>query len=167
MRSESAELREAIDSIVRGQDAVTTQLGQREPDKAAQVQALLDTVMTHARAAWPFDPVIVNLDGYHYKNAYMLKHWDAIQAGRAPADPLLARAEARFFETVSIDPTDPSALNGLGSVLILERELDAALVFVEAAIRAAQAQGLPTYEAAERDRELINYYRRARPAAAG
>ena len=30
--------------------------------------------------------MIVNLDGYHFKNAYMVLHWDALQAGRAPAD---------------------------------------------------------------------------------
>jgi hypothetical protein len=36
-----------------------------------------------------------------------VRHWDAIQAGRAPTDPLLTQAEQRYFETLSIDPDDP------------------------------------------------------------
>ena len=160
MRSQSAELQQIIAAIAEGQEAVTNSLGAREPSAAAEIQTHLDDVMAQATATWPLDPVIVNLDGYHLKNAYMVKHWDAIQAGRAPEDPLLSRAERRFFETLSIDPTDPSALNGLGSVLILERELDAAQFFVEAAIAAAKAQGMAAYPAAESDLQLIRYYKR-------
>lgn len=159
MRGVSAELQEAIAGIALGQQTVGDLLGRREVAKAAGVQAQLDDVMTAARGVWPLDPVIVNLDGYHLKNAYMVKHWDAVQAGRAPADPLLQQAETKFFETLSIDPTDPSGLNGLGSVLILERELDAAQFFVEAAVRAAKAQGMASYPAAEDDLKLIAYYR--------
>jgi hypothetical protein len=158
MRSESAELHDAVETIARGQKVVTDHLVARKLSDAAQVQKLLDDVMVHANATWPLDPMIVNLDGYHLKNAYMLKYWDAIQAGRAPGDTLLGRAEGRFFETLSIDPTDPSALNGLGSVLILERELEAARFFVEAAISAAKAKGMATYPAAEHDLEVIRYY---------
>ena len=72
---------------------------------------------------------------------------------------MLARAERRFFETLSIDPTDPSGLNGLGSVLILERELDAAEFFVTTAIAAAKAKGMASYPPAEDDLRLIRYYR--------
>jgi hypothetical protein len=160
MRSESSDLRDAIQNIDRGQQTVGDLLGRRQVSEAADIQARLEDVMTAARQAWPLDPMIVNLDGYHLKNAYLVKYWDAIQAGRAPADPLLGQAEARFFETLSIDPTDPSGLNGLGSVLILERELAAAQFFVEAAIRAAKAQGMTSYPAAEHDLKLIAYYRR-------
>ena len=161
MRSESPDLERAIAEIARDQHTLGTLLEKRQPAKAATLQTRLDDVMAHATATWPLDPVIVNLDGYHLKNAYMVKYWDAIQAGRAPGDPLLGQAERRFFETLSIDPTDPSALNGLGSVLILERELTAAQFFVEAAIKAAKAQGMTSYPAAEQDLELIRYYKRA------
>ena len=160
MRSESRELNEAITMVANAQAALTHQLGARKLAEAAEVQALLDDVMARALAMWPLDPMIVNLDGYHLKNAYMVKHWDAIQAGRAPADALLERAERRFFETLSIDPTDPSALNGLGSVLILERELDAAEFFVTTAIAAAEAKGMASYPPAEEDLRLIRHYRR-------
>jgi hypothetical protein len=159
MRSESAALRDTIDTLARAQQAVTDQLGRRELARAAGIQQLLDVAMARATETYRFDPRIGSLHGYHLKNAYMVKHWDAIQAGRAPADPLLAQAERRFFETLWLDPTDPDALNGLGSILILERELDAAAFFVRAAIDAAKARGIDPYEAAESDLRLIEYYR--------
>jgi hypothetical protein len=117
MRGESPELAEAIITIRNAQQEVGERLGAWELDRAAAAQAALDPVMDRARARWPLDPMIVNLDGYQLKNAFMVEHWDAIQAGRAPQDPVLERAERRFFETLSLDPTDPSALNGLGNVL--------------------------------------------------
>jgi hypothetical protein len=99
--------------IAGGQDELGNQLEKRQLSKAAEVQALLDDHMDKALGAWPLESMIMNLAGYHLKNAYTLKHWDAIQAGRAPDDPLLAQAEQRFFETLAIDPTDPSALTDL------------------------------------------------------
>jgi Flp pilus assembly protein TadD len=87
------------------------------------------------------------------------KYRDAIQAGRAPSDELLDRAERRFFEALSIDPTDPSALNGLGSILLLERELDAAEFFIRTAIAEAKKRGIVPYEAAERDLQVVLYYK--------
>ena len=159
MRHASAELEDAIDSIVAGQGAVTDALGREDLGEAAELQALVDSVMSEARRVWPLDPMVVNLDGYHHKNAYLVLHWDAIQAGRAPADPLLTRAEQRFFETLGIDPYDPSALNGLGSVLINERELDAAEFFILAAIGAARRLGMDTYPAAEHDLALVRRFK--------
>src|SRR5205823_4328384 len=79
-------------------------LGRRELARAAEIQRSLDELMQAARRRWPLDPMIVNLDGYHLKNAYMVEHWDAIQAGRAPPDQLLDQAERRFFETLFVDP---------------------------------------------------------------
>lgn len=160
MRSEAPELKKAIDALVSGQQAMTDQLLKRDVAKAAEVQALLDKVMETAMQVWPLDPMIVKLSGYHLKNAYMLKHWDAIQAGRGPRDELLDRAERRFFEALWIDPTDPSALNGLGSILIFERELDAAEFFIRTAIAAAKKQGMASYPAAEHDLGVVLHYKR-------
>ena len=160
MRSEEPELKKAINGLVNGQQAMMDRLLKREVDTAAQIQALLDTSMDAAIQLWPLDPVIVNLGGYHLKNAYMLKYWDAIQAGRAPRDELLDQAERRFFEALWIDPTDPSALNGLGSILILERELAAAEFFIRAAIAAAKKQGMASYPAAEHDLGVVLHYKR-------
>jgi hypothetical protein len=38
----------------------------------------------------------------------MIKHWDAIQVGRAPKDQLLDRAERYFFESLCVGPYDES-----------------------------------------------------------
>jgi hypothetical protein len=127
-------------------------------DEAGQWQHRLDGAMQRALALWPFDAMILNLAGYHHKNAYLLKHWDAIQAGRSPKDPLLEQAERFFFDALFVDPNDYNALNGLGSVLILERELEAAEFFVRRSLGLAAQAGLD-YEDAKHDLALIQYYR--------
>jgi Flp pilus assembly protein TadD len=81
------------------------------------------------------------------------------QPGRAPDDPLLAQAEQRFFETLAIDPTDPSALNGLGSILMYRRDLEAAEFFILAAIAQADRQNID-YPAAQHDLALVRRFKR-------
>jgi len=157
MRSESREVKEMINRIASGQWALLEQM-EGNLTKAAQMQALLDDVVDKARQRWPHEPEIANLAGYHLKNAYMLKHWDAIQAGRARDDPVLAQAEQRFFETLAIDPTDPSALNGLGSILVFRRDLDAAEFFIRAAIAQADRMNMP-YPEAEHDLALVRRFK--------
>jgi hypothetical protein len=159
IRAESGELTAVIETIARRQEEMTSRLGEGALDAAAERQRALDKAMSAARERWPLDPMIVNLEAYHLKNAYMLAHWDAIQAGRAPEDELLERAEWRFYETLWIDPTDPSALNGLGSILTFQRELHAAEFFILAAIRAAQARGIGEYEAAQHDLALVRQFK--------
>jgi TIR domain len=159
IRSESAEVDEAIAAIAGGQQTLGDQLSTRELGEAAATQALLDDRMDEALRTWPLEPMIVNLAGYHLKNAYMLQHWDAIQAGRAPDDPLLAQAEQRFFETLAIDPTDPSALNGLGSILMFRRDLEAAEFFILAAIAQADRMQMD-YPAAQDDLALVRRFKR-------
>jgi hypothetical protein len=159
MRSASQELTQAIAVIREGQAAMTGQLGERQLGKAAELQGLLDPVMEHAVTTWPLDPVIVNLHGYHLKNAFMLEHWDAIQAGRSPKDEQLDRSERCFFETLGIDPTDPSALNGLGTILIYQRDLDAAEFFILAALAEAKKRGIESYAEAEHDLQLVRRFK--------
>ena len=158
MRSEPPEVSAATVQISSGQNAFLDQLSEREFTKAGQLQVLLNDAVEKALQAWPFEPMIANLAGYNLKNAYMLKHWDAIQAGRAPDDPLLAQAEEQFFDTLAIDPTDPSALNGLGSILMFRRDLDAAEFFVLAAIAQADRKNMD-YPAARADLELIHRFK--------
>ena len=158
MRAPSPDLDRAVRGIALKQAEVLDRLGVRDLDGARERQRLLDPVVADARKRWKLERDVLNLAGYHAKNGYLLKHWDAIQAGRPPADPLLARAERFFFEALFVQPDDASALNGLGSVLILERELDAAEFFVRRAIAIGEASGLD-YGDARHDLELIRAFR--------
>jgi hypothetical protein len=158
MRAPSADLQQTVGRIAREQAAVLDRLGNEDLDGARREQKLLDPIVADARKRWKFERDVLNLSGYHAKNGYLLKHWAAIQAGRPPADPLLERAERFFFEALFVEPNDASALNGLGSVLILERELDAAEFFVRRAIAIAKSSGVH-YGEAEHDLELIRSFR--------
>jgi len=158
IRGESEELRQAIATLHRGQAMVGERLDGDDVDAAREQQRRLDPVMERARVRWPLDPVIINLDGYHLKNAYMIEFWGAVQAGRGPKNALLDHAERRFFETLSVDPTDPGALNGLGNILFFGRDLDAAKFFHRAAIAQAAARGFD-YEQAEHDLRLALRFR--------
>lgn len=91
--------------------------------------------------------------------AYMLKHWAAIQAGRPPQDALLQRSERCFFESLFADPYDFESLNGLGSILVLERDLDAAEFFIRRAVLLAKLAGV-SYSAAQQDLQLVLAFKR-------
>jgi TIR domain len=158
MRFESPEVSAAITTLADEQRAVLEALGRWDVAGAARIQKELDPKMRDARKRWPLDPMIGDLDGYHLKNAYMVKHWEAIQSGRSPADRLLDRAERRFFETLWLAPNDPSALNGLGNILTYQRDLYAAEFFISAAIRAASKQGMASYPAAESDLATVRAF---------
>jgi hypothetical protein len=126
--------------------------------KAAKANAAVGASLKQAKKLAPFDPMVLNLSGYQCKNDYMFAHWLEIEAGRAPSDPLLYQGERMFFEALSVNPSDVSGVNGLGSILILERELDAAEFFVRRAIDLTKARG-GHYGAAEHDLKLILAYK--------
>jgi hypothetical protein len=148
---QSAELLETIHRLdAKQKEIVNTQ----DPKAALRLQKSLDPEMRAAEKRWRFDSTILNLAGYHRKNAYMFKHWDEYCAGRFPSDPLLNSAEWFLYKTLFVDPLDYSALNGLGNILLFEGELPGALFFVERAIEIAQKAGVE-YQEARSDRELI------------
>lgn len=161
MRSPDPALRQAFESIALGQKEVLKALGTRELQSAADTQILIDPLMEKLNTAFRSDLDVLNLGGYHLKNAYMIENWDAIQSGRAPKDPLLDRAERRFLETLSVDPTYPDALNGIGNVFFYERELDAAIFFARAALACAPQHGHGSYSAAENDLEMYRRFKAA------
>lgn len=158
MVSRSADLEQAVAMLAQGQQAVIARIRRRDRDGARQIQEPLWNAMRTSVEAWPYDTMVLNLAGYQYKNEYQIVHFDEIQAGQPPRDPLLDRAERCFLDALFVDPDDLSALNGLGSILILERELDAAEFFVRRAIDLATHRGLD-YSAARNDLAEIQRFK--------
>jgi hypothetical protein len=154
------ELREAARRIHSDQMDVLDRLGRGDLSGALKRQAGLDPKMRSAETRWRYDPTILNLAGYHRKNAYMLNHWDEYCAGRFPEDALLREGERLFLDTLFINPVDYSALNGLGNILLFQGELNAAEFFVGRAVVEAGKDGVD-YSHARHDLELIRSRRRA------
>ncbi len=158
MSRQSAELKQVIQEIYNGQRQVLERLQYENLHGAQEAQRYIDEVVLSAEKRWPLESMVLNLAGYHRKNAYMLKHWDAIQAGRPPKDPLLQHAQRVFFDALFGNPNDYSALTGLGSVLLFERDLDAAEFFIRRAISLAEDAGVD-YPDAKHDLAMILSYR--------
>jgi hypothetical protein len=152
--SPNADVRAAIADLAAGQRKVTDALGRRDLTQGAVHQKASDAAHKAAEKRWPLDATILSLAGYHRKNAYLLKHADAIDAGRPPKDPLLVRAESFFFDTLFVNPVDPSSLNGLANVLYFERDYQAARFFCLRAIAEAERTGID-YPEARNDLALI------------
>jgi tetratricopeptide (TPR) repeat protein len=154
MSSQGGELQQTTRRINQGQLEVTDRLGNGDLQGAKAKQQLVDGITMEAAKAWPLEPIVLSLSGYHHKNAYMLKQWAAIQAGRPPKDRLLERAERFFVEALFVNPNDYSALNGLGSILFFERDVEAAEFFIRRAIALAEQHG-DDYAAAKQDLATI------------
>jgi tetratricopeptide (TPR) repeat protein len=155
LRSPSGDLLKAVKDIADAQSRVLDRLGDRQVPKALALQARAGARLDTALPVWRLEPMVLNLAGYDAKNRYLLRHWDAIQAGRPPKDRLLRKAERYFFEALFADPNDCSALNGLGSILTFERDLDAARFFIRRAIVLAKREGLD-YREAKQDLAMIS-----------
>ena len=155
---------DVIDRLYRGQgEVVAAMYGDGDLPRAGRVQAELDPLMKGALRRWRSDEVVLNLGGYHLKNAYVLKHWDEMSGGVNPPDPMLAQAERLFHAALGIEPDDVSAKNGLGNIYWLRGDLDAAEFFVTQALEKARKSGF-RYEAAESDLEGIRQEKASRAA---
>jgi hypothetical protein len=157
MTGQEPALKEAANSLALDQHLVAMAFAARDLATARKQQQVVERALVPARRKWPYDAQLLNIAGYHAKNAYMLKHWDRIQGGQTPADPLLQRADRMFFQSLFVDPFDVGALNGLASILMLEHELYAARFFNARAIELAEREGI-RYDAALYDRNTIEYY---------
>ncbi len=144
---QSQELEKTIHHIYGQQAAVLNLLDGDDLAGARKMQAKLDTEMRAAEKRWRYDPVILNLAGFHHKNSYMLKHWEEFCAGRFPKDDELQEGEQRFFDTLFVNPIDYGALNGLGNILLFEGELCAAEFFIDRAVQCAAKNGVVYQEA--------------------
>jgi hypothetical protein len=152
------ELHPQVMRIWEGQREVLNRLSSGDLEGAKQSQNLVDEVQRRVDEKWQIHPMILNLAGYHFKNAYMLEHWYAIQSGRPPKDDLLQRSERYFIEALLANPVDDSALNGLGNILFFERELDAAEFYTRRAIAYGERKGVDC-TSYEHDLELIRRYK--------
>ncbi len=159
VRSPSPELGKTIAAVHSGQMKELEFIGKGEFKRAVEIHNLVDQGLQLADKQWRLDPVIINLHGYHCKNAFMLNHWDAIRAGRPPKDPVLEEGESYFFEALYVNPKDLSAINGLGSILFYELELDAAEFFIRKAIDLAKQQK-QSYAAAKHDLAMVLQYKK-------
>jgi tetratricopeptide (TPR) repeat protein len=167
-KKETLDRNTAVRSLFEQQASVLEALDRGDVTGAGKIQRQLDRTMIAAERRFPHDADVLELAGYHLKNAYQIKHWDAIQARESPADRLLGEAEGRFWEALQHRPDDASALNGLGSVLALRGDLDAAEFYVRRAIARARVQGY-SYPYAEEDLRTIRREKalRARRPAPG
>lgn len=142
---------DVINLLYRGQEEVTAAMYvDGDLPRARRAQAELDPLMKDALKRWRTDEVVLNLGGYHLKNAYVLKYWDEMSGGLRPPDPMLEQAERLFHAALGIEPDDVSAKNGLGNIYWLRGDLDAAEFFVKYALEKARKSGF-RYEAAESD----------------
>lgn len=150
LTSPSRSYQNAVKRIYIGQDALLTDLEQGRIDDAARQQTRLDPLVEAAVRTYPEDAYVLSTAGYQKKNAYMIKYWPQIQARQSPQDPLLGEAEERFWKALQVQPDYPAALNGLGSILWLRGDLDAAEFFVQRALERAREEGI-AYTYAEED----------------
>jgi len=164
--SPPTDVEETVRQLGLDQYAVLDLLDRNDVKGAMKRHAALDPKMKAAERRWRFQARILNLAGYHRKNAYMLRHWPEIQAYRPPNDPLLLRSERWFFESLFADPLDYEALNGLGSILYFEREYEAAEFFIRRALDLANQAGVD-YPAAKSDLQLVLRARGSRDSGAG
>src|SRR4030095_10886064 len=145
--SQNIKLQKAINTINIKQHELFDDLDKGNLKQAKKLQKLLDNYIKTAIKTWPYDSTILNLAGYHCKNAYMLKFDAQIQAGQPPQNILLEKAESFFFDSLFVNPYDYTSLNGLGSILFYERDLEAAEFFVNRAISLSRKDGVNYHEA--------------------
>lgn len=149
-RKPSKRLMDVVREIDGDQRNVLDNLNHGETQVAADVQADLNKRVDSALRRYPKNPLVLSLAGYHKKNEFMVER----DVGHLADDRPLEEAERYFFEALSVRPDNPIALNGIGSVLTLRGELDAAEFYVRRAIDRARQEGT-SYAAANHDLKLI------------
>ncbi len=116
---------------------------------AAQQQA--EDRVDAAIQKFPDDLTLMNLQGYNHKNRAISYREHALDD---KFEVELQKAQVSFSGVLDIQPRDPSALNGMGSVSILRQNLDQAERYIQDAIKIK-----PDYPAAKQDLELIKKLR--------
>ena len=157
--AERAEVIALVNAIARAQYDEITNLRPGHFDESRTIHAAVDKQVAAALERFPLEATVLNVAGYHYKNAYMSRHYEAIQAGQPPPDRVLQKAERYFFRALIADPNNAEALNGVGNVLFFEGELDAAEFFHRCALKSAKQQGFH-YAEAQHDLNLVRSFKK-------
>ena len=150
MRLPNPKLEAAVTRLALAQVAMREEFYGGSPAKARRLQRRLETQTTALVRKHPGDPRAATLWAYNEKNSVMIEHDANIMAGVKVADARLEEARWRFLHSLWLDPLDPEALNGLGTIAWFGHDLDTAEFFVRAALRR-----LPDYEDARHDLALI------------
>lgn len=133
-------------------------------DRARGLSDEVEPLIYEALRHFPRDPGVLNDAGYQRKNAYMVRHREEIGGWASRSDEDLDEAERLFYAVLGIVQNDPSALNGLATVLQLRRDLDAAEFFAEKAVLSARGRGID-YRDAEAKLALIRRQKIEHPAS--
>jgi TIR domain len=150
MRLPNPKLEQEATRLAIAQSAMLDAFDSGSPAKARRLQRRLETQTTALFKKHPRDPRAATLWAYNEKNSVILEHDADIMAGIKVDDGRLEEARWRFLHGLWLDPLDPEALNGLGTIAWFGHDLDTAEFFVRAALRR-----LPDYENAKHDLALI------------
>jgi tetratricopeptide (TPR) repeat protein len=143
----NAQLQELGEKIYAAQLAALTAYWNGDLDQARRLSDQVEPLIYEALRHFPRNPQALNYAGYQRKNAYMVHHREEIEAWASRNDEDLDEAERLFYAVLGMVPDDPSALNGLATVLQLRRDLDAAEFFALKAVEGARKRGLDYREA--------------------
>jgi tetratricopeptide (TPR) repeat protein len=147
-----------VNEIIANQTTVLEALARGDVSRAKAQQKKLDVTVKKALEEQPADRYVLALDGYNKKNKYLIRHWGDFQAMRYPKDALLDQASQAFLKVLASYPDDPSALNGIGSVLLLRGDLAGAEFYIGRALARAKEEHM-SYGAAEQDLALVKHLR--------
>lgn len=150
MRLPNPKLEAVVTRLALAQVAMREEFYGGSQAKARRLQRRLETQTTALVRKHPGDPRAATLWAYNEKNSVMIEHDADIMAGIKVADARLEEARWRFLHSLWLDPLDPEALNGLGTIAWFGHDLDTAEFFVRAALRR-----LPDYDDAKHDLALI------------
>ena len=154
MRLPDAKRDAAIDRVALAQDAMFHTWSTEGLAAARRKQRQLERQTAALLETYPLDSRVASLWAYHAKNGVLLDHDPEIAAGIRVTDRRLDEARWRFLRALWLDPFNPDALNGLGTIAWFDHDLDTAEFFVRAALRRA-----PGYTAAQHDLGLIQQLR--------
>jgi len=135
------------EKIYAAQGAALNAYWNGDLDQARRLSDGVEPLVYEALRHFPHDPQALNYAAYQRKNAYMVRHRQEIDTWTSRNDEDLDEAERLFYAVLGRVPDDPSALNGLATVLLLRRDLDAAEFFAVKAVEGARKRGQDYREA--------------------